>query len=83
MQAKKARTSEPEDVIPGGGTRDANGDAFWEIADRRRMTVSEFKGKTMVSIREYYEKDGQVLPGKKVWPTFFSSYQCACSSILL
>lgn len=28
--------------------------------------ISEFKGQQMVSIREYYEKDGQALPGKKV-----------------
>ncbi|KAF9883443.1 hypothetical protein FE257_003441 [Aspergillus nanangensis] len=31
----------------------------------RRVTVSSFRGKTMLSIREYYEKDGQALPGKK------------------
>lgn len=32
----------------------------------RKVTLSEFKGKTMVNIREYYEKDGKELPGKKV-----------------
>jgi hypothetical protein len=32
----------------------------------RRVTLSEFKGKTLINIREHYEKDGKVLPGKKV-----------------
>lgn len=45
---------------------DANGDRFWEISKMRRITVSSFRGKRMVNIREYYEKDGQELPGKKV-----------------
>ncbi|KAF7119106.1 hypothetical protein CNMCM5793_008845 [Aspergillus hiratsukae] len=31
----------------------------------RRVTISSFRGKTLVNIREYYEKDGQELPGKK------------------
>ena len=31
--------------------------------------ISEYKGQCMVSIREYYEKDGQALPGKKVRPS--------------
>lgn len=30
------------------------------------MGISEFKGKHMINIREYYEKDGEALPGKKV-----------------
>ncbi|OQD79579.1 hypothetical protein PENANT_c048G08273 [Penicillium antarcticum] len=44
---------------------DSNGDRYWEISKMRRVTVSSFRGKNMVSIREYYAKDGQELPGKK------------------
>ena len=32
---------------------------------RRRVTVREFRGHTLFDIREYYEKDGKKLPGKK------------------
>ena len=49
------------------------GSACHKIADRssklspmRRITVSEFKGSTLVSLREYFEKDGEMRPGKKV-----------------
>ena len=31
----------------------------------RFATVSEFRGKVLISIREYYEKDGELRPGKK------------------
>ncbi|KAB8232355.1 transcriptional Coactivator p15-domain-containing protein [Aspergillus alliaceus] len=44
---------------------DTNGDSYWEISKMRRVTISSFRGKTLVNIREYYEKDGQELPGKK------------------
>ena len=51
------------------GNIDANGDRYWEISKMRRVTISSFRGKTLVNIREYYEKDGQELPGKKVGPS--------------
>ncbi|RAL15018.1 transcriptional coactivator p15/PC4 family protein [Aspergillus homomorphus CBS 101889] len=44
---------------------DANGDRYWELSKSRRVTISNFRGKVMVNIREYYEKDGHNLPGRK------------------
>ncbi|KAJ5084302.1 ssDNA-binding transcriptional regulator [Penicillium alfredii] len=61
-QPKKAKVSASESVT---GKIDANGDRFWEISRMRRVTISSFRGKTLVGVREYYEKDGQELPGKK------------------
>lgn len=48
---------------------DSNGDPYWEISRQRRVTISTFKGRVLVNVREYYEKDGQELPGKKVLPS--------------
>lgn len=59
-KSKKAKTSADNAQV------DTNGDPYWEISKMRRVTVSSFRGKTMVNVREYYEKDGQELPGKKV-----------------
>lgn len=33
--------------------------------EKKRITLSEFRGTRYVHIREYYEKDGDMLPGKK------------------
>ncbi|EED21770.1 RNA polymerase II transcriptional coactivator, putative [Talaromyces stipitatus ATCC 10500] len=61
--AKKAKTA--ESLSSSTNKTDANGDIYWDISSHRRVTISEFRGKSMVNIREYYEKDGQELPGKK------------------
>ncbi|KAL8602282.1 hypothetical protein ACOMHN_022795 [Nucella lapillus] len=42
-----------------------NGELMIQLARMRYATVSEFRGKVLVSIREYYEKDGDLRPGKK------------------
>jgi hypothetical protein len=36
-----------------------------EISPRRKVTISLFKGTPMVNVREYYEKDGKLLPSTK------------------
>ncbi|KAG1367659.1 RNA polymerase II transcriptional coactivator KELP [Cocos nucifera] len=35
------------------------------LSSKRRVTLQEFRGKTLVSIREYYMKDGKELPSSK------------------
>ena len=46
--------------------RDSDGNPFWEISKTRRVTISEFRSKAMVSVREYFEQNGEIKPGKKV-----------------
>lgn len=36
-----------------------------DLGNKRYISVSTFKGKSLINIREYYEKDGKLLPGKK------------------
>ncbi|GAB7341232.1 hypothetical protein MBLNU457_7511t2 [Dothideomycetes sp. NU457] len=48
-----------------GAQVDAEGNAYWEISKNRRVAISEFKGKQLIMIREYYEKNDEMLPGKK------------------
>ena len=52
---RNAAKSSSDDVAP-----------FWELSDKRRVSIEDFRGKTLISIREFYEKDGELLPGKKV-----------------
>ncbi|CAG8889503.1 unnamed protein product [Penicillium egyptiacum] len=59
VRPKKAKVNTTE------AKTDSNGDRYWEISKMRRVTISSFRGKTQVNVREYYEKDGQELPGKK------------------
>ncbi|KAK7011446.1 activated RNA polymerase II transcriptional coactivator p15 [Biomphalaria glabrata] len=48
-----------------GPTKNSSGESMFQISKMRFATVSEFRGKAMVNIREYYEKDGELRPGKK------------------
>ena len=40
------------------------GDEFYiELGNKRRVQVSEFKGKTLINIREFYDANGEMKPG--------------------
>ncbi|KAF7149670.1 hypothetical protein RHSIM_Rhsim02G0246000 [Rhododendron simsii] len=52
----------------GGGAKeyDDYGDLIiCKLSWRRRVTIQDFRGKTLVSIREFYSKDGKDLPSSK------------------
>lgn len=45
-----------------------------QLSKNRRITVNEYNKQTMVNIREYYEQDGEMKPGKKV--SWHLSHEC-------
>jgi hypothetical protein len=65
---KKAKKDEGNSK-PSGYNRppksNDDGSVYWDFGMRKRVTVRDFKGVTYVDIREFYEKDGKTLPGKK------------------
>ncbi|OAR04028.1 hypothetical protein LLEC1_05724 [Akanthomyces lecanii] len=58
--AKKSKTSAA--VTPPAG-KDDEGNPFWEASFYR--PISQYRNVCLVNIREYFEKDGKHLPGKK------------------
>ncbi len=67
------------------GALDRQDTAFvLELTNKRRATVSSFNGAFMVNIREYYERDGQLLPTRKgisLMPPQWSACQEAIKKI--
>ena len=62
---KKSKSDKPSSSSAKAPLRDDEGCAYWELSNNKRVKVRGFKGKTYVDIREYYEKGGKYLPGKK------------------
>ncbi|XP_057520592.1 RNA polymerase II transcriptional coactivator KELP isoform X2 [Amaranthus tricolor] len=57
---------EEEDNNNDGREYDDDGDLIvCRLSDKRRVTIQDFRGRTLVSIREYYKKDGKYLPTSK------------------
>ncbi|KAK4191172.1 putative RNA polymerase II transcriptional coactivator [Podospora australis] len=70
--AKKVKTTKPTKAASSSASKagakatDAEGNAYWELGNNRRIGASKFKNVTLVNIREYYTtSDGEARPGKK------------------
>jgi len=78
---EQQQEEEQEEEEEQGGRRkeyDDDGDLIiCRLSSKRRVTIQDFRGKTLVSIREYYSKEGKELPTSKgislteeQWSTF-------------
>ncbi|GJU93856.1 RNA polymerase II transcriptional coactivator KELP [Tanacetum coccineum] len=69
---EEEESEEDEKKKVGGKEYDDDGDLILcRLSNKRRVTLTEFKGKSLVSIREYYMKDGKELPSsKEQWSNF-------------
>ncbi|KAF7858579.1 hypothetical protein EAF04_009179 [Stromatinia cepivora] len=56
----------------------------WDLSTGRtprKIELSDFKGQTLINIREFYEKDGNLLPGKKGISLTIDQYKNLLQSI--
>lgn len=62
---KKAKTTGASKI---GKEKASSGDdeQYWELSDKRRVSIEKYGGRTLISIREFYDKGGELLPSKKV-----------------
>ncbi|GLU06008.1 hypothetical protein SLE2022_230750 [Rubroshorea leprosula] len=68
LKAKEEEEAAADDGNKGSSNQeyDDDGDLIvCKLNDKRKVTIQEFRGKTLVSIREYYKKDGKELPTSK------------------
>ena len=38
---------------------------FTQLGGKRKITISQWRKQVRIDLREYYEKDGEMLPGRK------------------
>ncbi|XP_027342830.1 RNA polymerase II transcriptional coactivator KELP isoform X2 [Abrus precatorius] len=70
QEKQEEEQQQDEEEEEQGGSKDKEYDddgdlIICKLSERRRVTIQDFKGKTLVSIREFYRKDGKELPTSK------------------
>ncbi|XP_021297978.1 RNA polymerase II transcriptional coactivator KELP [Herrania umbratica] len=72
LEEQKAKQEEAEAAANDDNTNknnkefDDDGDVIvCRLSERRRVMIQDFRGKSLVSIREFYKKDGKELPSAK------------------
>ena len=73
--AAKKEGSGKKSVKKEGSDGGVEGDPeFVDLGNKRRASISEFKGRKLLNLREYYEKDGQVLTALPI----HTKIECEC-----
>jgi len=63
--APKAAAAPASAAPAAGGGEGIDGVVVADLGANRRVMVSKFRGTSYVSVREFYEKDGEMRPGRK------------------
>jgi Transcriptional Coactivator p15 (PC4) len=50
---------------PAGTEVSGTGDTLWPLGGSKFASVGTFKGQKLIGLREFYDKDGKWMPGKK------------------
>ncbi|XP_074265014.1 RNA polymerase II transcriptional coactivator KELP [Silene latifolia] len=65
-EEEEEKEEEGSNSLADGKEYDDDGDLIiCRLSEKRRVTIQDFRGKTLVSIREFYKKDGKFLPTSK------------------
>lgn len=74
--AKKSKDNsgkaQPQELTKGS---DQDDNTFWELGNNRRISSSVFRNATLINIREYYDANGKLMPGKKGISLSLAQYQ--------
>mmetsp|Transcript_19261 Transcript_19261/g.31648 ORF Transcript_19261/g.31648 Transcript_19261/m.31648 type:complete len:145 (+) Transcript_19261:127-561(+) len=79
-ELKKLQAQQQEDENDGV-KRDDDGNVYFELSSKRRVTVSKYRSAVLVDVREMYEKDGQVRRGNKGISLTVDQFRKLCSNI--
>ncbi|XP_059486431.1 RNA polymerase II transcriptional coactivator [Neocloeon triangulifer] len=63
--SKKQKTGGDKQAASSSTKVEGADEPTWALEKMRYVKIREFKGKVYIDIREFYEKDGKELPGKK------------------
>ncbi|XP_066309518.1 RNA polymerase II transcriptional coactivator KELP-like [Miscanthus floridulus] len=83
-QEEEEEEEDEEEEGKGGGKReyDDQGDLILcRLSSKRRVTLSEFKGRSLVSIREFYVKDGKEMPSAKGISLTMEQWEAFCNAV--
>jgi hypothetical protein len=70
-----ARSSKDEEETVPSLQINENDEVYYDLSPKKRLTVCKWQGKPRIDIREFYEKGGKLLPGKKGISLSFKEFQ--------